>query len=181
LFSWVGELHCKIRFKDIECDKLSHSIEIIEKASMSIIVIVGKGTKYSVFRSMFNFLQGDLIMKHILTTFVIGVFTLFLSAQANAEARTHTTLAMEHAGMAQAHGEDGHAKVLLQHAKVALSHAKKAEKAHADAHNADAHKHMTEGVSHLKEAIAHAKMGHADVATKHMKEAIVHIRQSSQP
>ena len=70
-------------------------------------------------------------MKHILATFVIGVFTLFLSAQANAE--HHTAQAMEHAGMAQAHGEDGHAKVLLQHAKEALKHAKEADKVHADA------------------------------------------------
>jgi hypothetical protein len=160
------------RLKERKCDKLSHPIEILEKISMFIIVNVDKGTKYRVLQSMFNFFQGDLIMKNIFTTFVIGIFALFLSAQANAE--HHTAQAMEHAGMAQAHGEDGHAKVLLQHAKEALKHAKEAEKVHADAHT-----HMTEGVKHLKEAIAHAKMGHADVATKHTKEAILHIRQSS--
>lgn len=67
---------------------------------------------------------------------MIGIFALLLSAQANAES-THTSQAMEHAGMARAHGEDGHAKVLLKHAK-------KAEKAHAD------HVHITEGVKHLR-------------------------------
>ncbi len=37
----------------MQCDAMC--LEIIEEISISIIVIVGKGTKYRVFRSMFNF------------------------------------------------------------------------------------------------------------------------------
>ena len=69
-------------------------------------------------------------MKSISSTFAIAFLALFMSAQANAG--HHTAEALEHAGMAQAHGEDGHAKVLVKHATVALKHAKEAEKVHAD-------------------------------------------------
>ena len=106
-------------------------------------------------------------MKSITSTFAIAFLALFMSTQANAG--HHTAEALEHAGMAQAHGEDGHAEVLVKHAK-------EAEKVHADAH-----KHMTEGVKHLEEAIKHGKKGHAEEAAKHIQEANVHIRQSIQP
>ena len=47
-------------------------------------------------------------MKSISSTVAIAFFALFMSTQANAG--HHTAEALEHAGMAQAHGEDGHAK-----------------------------------------------------------------------
>lgn len=114
-------------------------------------------------------------MKYIPTTFAIGVLALFLNAPVSASEH-HTAQAIEHAGMAKAHGEDGHTKVLLKHAEESLKHAQASEKQHAEQHA-----HMTESVKHLKQAIEHAKAGHADIATKHVEEALMHIRQSTSP
>ena len=116
---------------------------------------------------------GDYAMKPISSIFAASVLALFLNAPSSATEH-HTAQAMEHAGMAQGHGEDGHAKVLLKHAEESLKHAQASEKEHAEQH-----KHMSEAVKHLKEAIQHAKADHADVATKHVKEALVHMRQST--
>ena len=113
-----------------------------------------------------------IIMKAITSVFALGILGLFLSAPAAAHSH-HTAQAMEHAGMAQAHGEDGHAKVLLKHAEESLKHAEAAEKEHAEQH-----KHMSESVKHLKEAIQHAKAGHAPMATTHVEEALTHMRKS---
>ena len=170
----IGDYREQIFLKEVtKChsDKLPHSIEIKDYTPTLIHVGFKIDTKSFVLTS--NFLQGELKMKSIASIFTVGILALLLSTQANAES-THTAQAMEHAGMAQAHGEDGHAKVLLKHATAALKHAKEAENAHADAHV-----HITEGVKHLEEAVKHAKMGHADEATKHTKEAISHIRQST--
>jgi Small metal-binding protein len=117
--------------------------------------------------------EGDTVMKNILTTVGISTLVLFLIAPAYAH-ESHTAEAMEHAGMAQAHGEDGHAKVLLQHAEESLKHAQAAEKQYADQHM-----RMTESVKHLKEAIEHAKMGHADVATKHVQQALTEMSKAA--
>jgi hypothetical protein len=113
------------------------------------------------------------VMKPMSSIFSVGVLALFLSAPVTATEH-HTAQAMEHAGMAEAHGEDGHAKVLLKHAEESLKHAQASEKQHAEQHQ-----HMSEAVKHLKEAIQHAKANHADVATKHIQEALVHMRQST--
>jgi hypothetical protein len=112
-------------------------------------------------------------MKPVSSIFAMSVLALFLSTPVTATEH-HTAQAMEHAGMAQGHGEDGHAKVLLKHAQESLKHAQASEKEHAEQH-----KHMSEAVKHLKEAIQHAKADHADVATKHVEEALVHMRQST--
>lgn len=49
-------------------------------------------------------------MKHV-NSFAIGILALFLSGQIFASDAGHTSEAMEHAGQALAHGEDGHADV----------------------------------------------------------------------
>ena len=77
-------------------------------------------------------------MKYIPTAVASSVLALFLSAPVSAH-EPHTALAIEHAAMAKAHGEDGHAKVLLKHAEESLKHAQASEKLHAEQHA-----HMTE-------------------------------------
>jgi len=100
------------------------------------LVYVGFNIETKSFLLTSNFLQGKLMMKSIAPIFTVGIFALLLSVQANAES-THTAQAMEHAGMAQAHGKDGHAKVLLKHATAALKHANEAEKALMVIHYSD--------------------------------------------
>lgn len=112
-------------------------------------------------------------MKHIATTFAASVIGLFLIAPVSA-GEDHMILAMEHAGMAEAHGADDYVKVLLKHAEESLKHAQAAEK-----QRANEHMHITESVQHLKQAIEHAKANHVDVATKHVEEALAHMRKSS--
>lgn len=96
--------------------------------------------------------------------------TFFLSTQVSAnDAMKHTSAAMEEAGHALSHGEDGHAKMLKDHAEKSLKHALEAENAHVNSHH-----HMKEGIKHLKEAIKHPEEG-----AKHMKEAIGHMQAST--
>jgi len=113
-------------------------------------------------------------MKYIPTTLASSMVALFLVAPVSAH-ENHTVQAIEHAAMAEAHGEDGHAKLLLKHAEESLKHAQAAEKQHADHHA-----RMTASVDHLKQAIEHAKMSHADVAAKHVKEALGDMRKAAE-
>jgi len=83
---------------------------------------------------------GDYAMKPISSIFAASVLALFLNAPSSATEH-HTAQAMEHAGMGQGHGEDGHAKVLLKHAEESLKHVQASEKEHAEQH-----KHMTTGM-----------------------------------
>lgn len=46
-------------FKNIECDKMLHSIEIIEQAPIFIIVIIDKGMQCRVFRDKFTYAKHD--------------------------------------------------------------------------------------------------------------------------
>ncbi len=87
----------------------------------------------------------------------------------------HAAQALEHAAVAETHGEEGHAKIVAQHAKLALEHAKLAEKEHADAHT-----HSTAAVKSLEESIKQADAGNAAGATKAAKEAVEHIKQAQQ-
>jgi hypothetical protein len=120
----------------------------------------------------FNRLCGGYVMRYIPASFAIGVLGVLLATPVIAD--HHTAQAIEHAAMAKAHGEDGHAKVLLKHAEESLGHAQAAEKQHAEQH-----KHMTDSIKELKQAIEHAKAGHADIATKHVDEALMHMRKST--
>ena len=112
-------------------------------------------------------------MRHLRATFAITSLAVFLSVPVMAH-DDHTAQAIEHAAMVKAHGEDGHAKVLLKHAEDSLKHAKASEKQHDEQRQ-----HMAESVKHLQEAITHAKAGHADVATNHVEEALKHMRKST--
>ncbi len=116
---------------------------------------------------------GNLIMKKIIAILsTVAGLSLGVTAYATDH---HAAQALEHAAIAETHGEEGHAKVVAQHAKTALEHAKAAEKEHADAHT-----HSTAAVKSLEDAIKHADLGHAPEATKAAKEAVDHIKQAQQ-
>ncbi|MBN9133991.1 MAG: metal-binding protein SmbP [Nitrosomonadales bacterium SCN 54-20] len=111
-------------------------------------------------------------MRYIPASFAIGVLGVLLATPVIAD--HHTAQAIEHAAMAKAYSEDGHAKVLRKHAEESLVHAQEAEKKHAEQHM-----HMTDSIKELKQAIEHAKAGHTDIANKHIDAALMHMRKST--
>lgn len=114
-------------------------------------------------------------MKHKLTT-ALMTCALILVGSGIAQASDDLGNALMHAGMAVAHGEDGHAKVLAEHAEEALKDTKAAEK------NAKGEKkeHLSKAIEHLELGIKKGKEGNADSGAQHINEAIKHLQAAAE-
>ncbi len=103
--------------------------------------------------------------------------TLLLASNATvsawAEVTYATALALEHAGAAVAHAEDGQVPMALKDAQEALENAQASVKAHEEAHD-----HMAKAIEHLQKAVEKRETAVIAEIRDHTHRAMEHIRSA---
>ncbi len=110
-------------------------------------------------------------------TLTFASFTLLLALSlapsVQADITHHTALALEHAGAAVAHAEDGQLPMALKDAQESLEHAQASVKAHEQAHE-----HMAKAIDHLQMAVEKGKTGDVPAIKEHTHRAMEHIHSA---